>query len=445
MAVLGVFVGMLYGWLTVGFIWPSILGLVFLGVTGISTINEALTAGWGNINAVIYVILGFMFAAYIESSGLADGISSFFLTRKFLIGHPWYLIIIIFMCAWALGALAGVFAGIFVSWAILYSMLERLGYEKRSKVSAYILSTAVFGAVAGLVFLPFHATALLYVNFMTSAVGVTIGFGPYMIYQFVMTIVLAVAWAGFGRFILQLDLAAIATAGDQFAYLRGVKYTFEQKFAFAMLLLTIGIMIAPEFLPDGSSSETLFETLGIAGAFIIGMVIPAIVKNKEGKPLINLAECTQKCSWDVIWLLVATMPVAAAMQSADTGIVSTIVTFVMSAIGNMNWIMFTVLCAVILGALTQITHNLIIAIVLFGPLCQVCVNLGGNPVIWFMVNYWMNMCAFVTPAASANSAIMHGNTEWIKAGDAYYMGTAYFVVNIIFVTMVAFTLGNVLF
>ena len=57
MAVLGVFVGMLYGWLTVGFAWPSILGLVFLGLTGATTINAAFSSGWGNINAVVLVIM----------------------------------------------------------------------------------------------------------------------------------------------------------------------------------------------------------------------------------------------------------------------------------------------------------------------------------------------------------------------------------------------------
>ena len=79
MKVLGVFLGMLYGWLTVGFAWPSLLGLFFLGVTGVTDVGSALSAGWGSLYASVLVILGFVYAYYLESCKLTDAISAFFL------------------------------------------------------------------------------------------------------------------------------------------------------------------------------------------------------------------------------------------------------------------------------------------------------------------------------------------------------------------------------
>lgn len=445
MAVLGVFVGMLYGWLTVGFIWPSIIGLVFLGFSNVMTLSDALTAGWGNIYAVILVILGFMLGGYVQSSNLADAISSFLLTRKFLIGKPWTLVVLLFILSWVLSVFAGVFITIFCCWAILYSMLERCGYQKRSIESGYFLALVVFGAVAGMIFLPFQSTSLLYVNFMTAAVGATIDYLAYMIFQIVVSLGLAISYAAFGKFILKIDLSAIANAGDQFAYLKGVKLTFEQKFCLAMVVLMLVIVLLPSFLPAESAFCIMLNKIGVAGAIIIALTIPAIVRDKDGKALIDLAECTKNCSWDIIWLLVATMPVASAMQSADTGIIATVVGFVMNLVGDMNWVVFTILCSIVLGLVTQVTHNLILAIVLFGPLCQVCVNLGGNPVVWFMVNYWLNMCAFATPAASANSAVLHGNTDWVRPKDAYILGFGYLAINLVIVNLIAFTVGQILF
>ena len=39
MKVLGVFVGVIYGWIFIGFIWPSFFGMIVLGLTGYSNIT----------------------------------------------------------------------------------------------------------------------------------------------------------------------------------------------------------------------------------------------------------------------------------------------------------------------------------------------------------------------------------------------------------------------
>ena len=90
-------------------------------------------------------------------------------------------------------------------------------------------------------------------------------------------------------------------------------------------------------------------------------------------------------------------------------------------------------------------HNLIIAAVLFGPLALICQQLGGNPVVWFMVNYIVNMAAFMTPAGSGTSAILHGNSEWVRPRDAYLLGTLWLIISVVFVTLVGVSLGQVLF
>lgn len=46
MKVLGVFLGLIYGWCFVEMLWPSILGLVMLGLSGYCTVTEAFSAGF---------------------------------------------------------------------------------------------------------------------------------------------------------------------------------------------------------------------------------------------------------------------------------------------------------------------------------------------------------------------------------------------------------------
>jgi sodium-dependent dicarboxylate transporter 2/3/5 len=445
MKVLAAFVGMLYGWLTVGFAWPSMLGMLFLGLSGLTNtgVGSVLSSGWGNINACILVIMGFAFAAYLDACKLTDYIAAFFLTRKFIDNRPYVLVFLIFVTAFILGAFVNLFAGILVMWAIMYKLFDMVGYERRSIRVAYILGAVIFGAQIGSFWLPFHASAIMYGGFLTSATGIVISFAQWLTFIGLASLVMAIVYTALGKFVLRLDFSAMAKV-ENFAYLQGGKLTFEQKFAIADLIIMIAILMAPDILPKGTAIHTLLKSIGVPGAFMIAMVIPAIVRH-NGKPLMDIAACTKTSSWDVIWLLVATMPIGTAMQSAETGIIATVVGFVMGLVGNMHWITFTIITTVALGLLTQVSHNLILAIVLFGPLATVCQNLGGNAAVWFMINVMANLAAFITPAGSAPSAMYHGLSEWINAKHAYLMGTVWLVTVLIGAFAIGFTVGPMIF
>lgn len=48
MRTIGVFVGVLYGWLTIDLIWPSLFGYAALAILGITDTTSALSSGFGN-------------------------------------------------------------------------------------------------------------------------------------------------------------------------------------------------------------------------------------------------------------------------------------------------------------------------------------------------------------------------------------------------------------
>ena len=55
MKVLGIFLGMLFGWTFIGFIWPSILGAIALGFSGYATVSSVISSGMGNISVTLGV------------------------------------------------------------------------------------------------------------------------------------------------------------------------------------------------------------------------------------------------------------------------------------------------------------------------------------------------------------------------------------------------------
>ena len=53
MQILGIFLGMVYGWIFVGIAWPSLAGLIALMQTGYMTAGEVIKSSFGEANVVL--------------------------------------------------------------------------------------------------------------------------------------------------------------------------------------------------------------------------------------------------------------------------------------------------------------------------------------------------------------------------------------------------------
>ena len=71
MKVLGVFIGTIYGWLTLGLVWPSIFAMVALGLTDYIGIQQAFCDGFGYMNIPI-LIMSFVFAAIADQTHITE-------------------------------------------------------------------------------------------------------------------------------------------------------------------------------------------------------------------------------------------------------------------------------------------------------------------------------------------------------------------------------------
>ncbi len=54
MHIVGIFFGLLFGWMTIGLIWPSIMGCIALVLVGGMKIGAVLSSGWGSTVNLFY-------------------------------------------------------------------------------------------------------------------------------------------------------------------------------------------------------------------------------------------------------------------------------------------------------------------------------------------------------------------------------------------------------
>lgn len=110
---------------------------------------------------------------------------------------------------------------------------------------------------------------------------------------------------------------------------------------------------------------------------------------------------------------------------------------------NMGLTTFMILSTLILGLITQVTHNIVLGAMFITFLCPLCEQLGGNMIVmWFMIFAILN-CAYATPAGSMQSAMIFGNDRIIRK-QAYIYGFAFLLVTLI-VLIALIPVGNMLF
>ena len=112
MKVLGIFTGVLYGWIFIDLIWPSIFGFVALGCVGLFTAQSAFAAGIGNVQTIM-ILMTMVFAGAMEEAGLTGFMADWALKRKIIRKNPWFLLIGIIVISYVMGVLGTAMAAIF--------------------------------------------------------------------------------------------------------------------------------------------------------------------------------------------------------------------------------------------------------------------------------------------------------------------------------------------
>lgn len=87
--VIGIFLGMIWGWCTCGMLIPSILGILMLGLTELGRTPEISLGMMLTHNIFVSSLVAFLLIAFVDQSGVMSVVSQWLVTRKFAAGKPW--------------------------------------------------------------------------------------------------------------------------------------------------------------------------------------------------------------------------------------------------------------------------------------------------------------------------------------------------------------------
>lgn len=446
MQILGIFVGVLYGWCTVSLVWPGLIGIVAIGCTQYCTVTESFQTAFG-ADLPLMIITVYVIAAFMEECGLNQFLANWFVSRKIGEGRPWVFTGLLITAAFVMSALISMYATIIILWMIFYKICEQIGEPPQTKYVEIVISTIVI--VCGLtgVMFPFKPNSVIVIGLTQKGIGATldVNFFTYTLYNLIMCIVLVAAFLLVSKIVFKPDLSRVKEAGAKNAYLRGQKMNKDQKIGVLILTLFILGLALPSILPETIPGMALLEEMSILGVGTVLLVVLSIVKKEDGKPYINIAHLISKgVNWELIILISATMPICNALEADECGVLKSVIGVLTTAFSGFSGLAFLVGMIALFLVTTQFTHNLVLILVFTPVLTQMGMQFDINPMVVMLLIYYTAMTAYATPAASSNAALIFGNEKWVKRKDAYLLGILVVLVAFVILTCVGIPLGNVL-
>ncbi|MBQ9021676.1 MAG: anion permease [Eggerthellaceae bacterium] len=471
MKVVGIFLAMVYWWSTVGALWPSILGLFLLGISGIGDVvlgaqlngvvfgesatplagavlqdgtvieginSTAIRQNLGGSNGVWmvavgnYTVLLVLFAMVlfgaVDEVGDTKYIAKWFLTRKIFAGRPYVFLALFYACCFALSATVMPMTALIIMWPIGVRLMEVMGIAKEDRIWKFFFVGMFLVMTLGQPFWPFIGAQLIPISAFSSMTAamempMSIPWGPYMLVNFVMTtLIMAIYLLGI-KFIARVDVSKMKSVNPQM-----VEETMPlppmnglQKAFLIMIPIYVIALLIPDFLPANPVSTFMKYAgpLGITAAFVLFFLIVRY----EGKPMLDFREVAyHQFNWGIFFMIAAAVYAATLLSNPATGVSAWLVQVLNPILGGQPEMVFVALMFLVALIITNFANNAAMAVVLLPVVINFSTQIGINPIPVAMGVILMVFVAMLTPAASPHAGMMHGNKDIYKTSDILSIG-----------------------
>ncbi len=438
MQVLGIFIALLYAWTFIDFIWPSLLGILALGLTEYDTMVNVFKTGFGN-DTFIMVLFMFIWSEYLYQAGTIQYIAHYLVSRKICLGKPWFFTFMIFLAAYIMGAMISLTATIIIMWSIFYEICAVCGYKKGDKWPAYVLVGIAYCSMLGYAIFPYKVVSALALSSFSAYTGLSVDFGTFVIVSFILSFLAMLLYLLTGKILIKPDVSLLQTETDHFLHLRQQKMSRQAKLGAATILLLLIMLLMPEYLSNPLAN--LFGTLKITGSICLIVLILTAIR-LDGKPVLDFIQCirSKTVAWDMLILYAATMPCSAALSADKTKIMDLISFYGDNLFRHMGPMLFIIGFTLFAALLTQFAHNLVLAAVLTPIMCNFAIVAGANLTAAIIMLCFALGIALATPGASSPGALVYANRQWISAKRAYGYGIASVITSVIIILLVGYPL-----
>lgn len=441
MKVLGVFIGVLYGWITCDLGWPSLLGILGMSFTGAIPPNELLARCFGS-QMIIMLFVMFMLAALFEASGLNPVIADYLLTRKYTQGRP-YLIFFSFMLSGFLASCIGSSIAIFVIYLQIFrSIIQKTGLKPYTKAMPAFLAGMCVCFVIAEAAVPFKMIAMTTIGTYKSFTGIDINYFQYFTFAFPICLLIVTSYVLICKYVLRVDLTPLGAykhkvSSDQLS-------TPFQKVVLCSICVGLFLLICVSLLPDSWAIGKALKSVGI-GTLGCGFLAILMVAKYKGQQILDITKVASSFSWPLFLIFVFLFPVAGCLSSDQLSFRHLLIEGATATVSYMpSWL---VLLAVVLVPclLTQLANNVIICSIFVGIVTALSHSVPYSPVLLSCMVALGASVAMFFPAANGDNVIAYSQYDLVTFGQETWFGFRAAMCLVVVITISAYFWGLLIF
>lgn len=440
MQILGIFLGMVYGWIFVGIAWPSLAGLIALMQTGYMTAGNVIKSSFGEANVVLMFFI-FIFCGTFAHYGLSRIIAVWSITRKAVLGRPWVFTFVFLMVMAFLGGVTSATPTIVIGWSLAYVISEQCGFKKGDSYPLILIFGTAFAAQLGDCIIPFKSIPLLVMGVYESLAGQSIPLGSYMLIVILATALCTIVYLWVAKLVFKPNMSSLkeldakALAGSD-----GIRMNKVQKVVLFFLIMLMLMMLLPGFFPKSTFFVIVFlKKIGSVGICILLVMLMCLIQI-DGVPVIEFKKMVGNVEWNSILLLAAAIPVANAMSDEASGFPAALEAMISPLAMNTSPFVFVLLIGLLATLITNVMTNGPVGMILMAAVFAATQSVGMNPTAAVVT---VVMCVHISvlfPSGSSTAALINGN-EWIGTKNLWKIGPMACMVSWLIISVTAGIFG----
>jgi len=426
MKILGIFLGCIIGWCMGKMIWPTLLGLLLVGLTDYSTCGEMLSAAFGN-TTLWMVAFCLMFLYAIESCGILDVVTKFILTRKFVTKGPWALA----AALWIASAVVSIFISVTIAvtlviWSFFIAVCKQVGVKPYEKYPTIVLIGCCLLADLGTCIAPFSINALVCIGVYNGVVpDLPVNMALYSLTVLLINIIFIPLFVLLCKYVVcrnfHLDLSNVNVIAEG----EKICLTGKQKIVIGYILLLVFMFVSPTFMPAQFILTKLFNSLGYPGILAMVLVLMSIT-TYHGEPIMDIGQAMKKnVIWDMFFMLAGAWTLAGALVAESVGISATLQTYLLPLLAGKSAFIFVAICLFAGLIITNCINNAVTMTLIIPIAMGFSTVIDFNAVVLVTLFVVVLTQGAILPSGSPLGALMHGYGEWLKPKDIIIYATIF--------------------
>lgn len=440
MSVLGIFLGLLVLWLNVGIDWPSLLGILALGLLPSIGFNEVFKLSFGN-STFVFLMFTFMCMYAFSKSVYPKKIAYYFISRKWSSQSIWHLQSAFLLSVLLVGLFMSPTVLFFIFLPIMEEILATLNIEKGSKVgSSFIIGLVMVTSLSSAMTPIAHVFSILAMGVYETITQNIITYGDYMMVALPIGTLIFIISLFINKYMVRNENVKITNDVLD----NKLQISKQDKLIGLIFAMVILLWLAPTILnPILPNIAKTINSYGTAMPPLLGVIIMAIIK-VDGKPLLSVNDAmVNGVSWPSQIMVASTLALGSIMTMENIGLTNFITTNITPLTENLNGFILILLIVIWASIQSNVSSHMVTAQLVTSIAIPVVIAYGLDAKVMAIIVGFMASTGFATPPAMPYVAVSIA-TKWTDTSSILSYGMMMSIITILLMSTLGYGIGSII-